>query len=70
MIQGNVPEPLEKAIALYLQENPDWSADRVLTVALGMFVLQNYSSVTPEGAAATRCATRIYLDHLFTKVEL
>lgn len=43
-----VPELLHDAVGKYLDSRPDWDRDRVVTAALGMFLIQQSQESNPD----------------------
>jgi hypothetical protein len=43
-----VPELLHDAVGKYLDSRPDWDRDRVMTAALGMFLIQQNQESNPD----------------------
>ena len=43
-----VPETLHDAVGKYLDSRPDWDRDRVVTAALGMFLIQQNQESNPD----------------------
>jgi len=64
-ILAEIPEDLHESIQCYLEHHPDWDQERVFSVALSLFLLQNGNGQTSEAQSSYRRAARVYLDALF-----
>ena len=54
-----VPLPLEKAMAAFIENHPNWDQYRLMQAALSGFLLQNGSE--------SRAINRIYCQNMFSK---
>ena len=55
------PQELQQQMAAFLDANPAWHQDDIVTCAIAMFLMQVGDSTTS--------AARIYLDRTFKRVE-
>ncbi|MBD2329266.1 DUF2811 domain-containing protein [Alkalinema sp. FACHB-956] len=53
---AELPEPLHKALAQYVETHPNWDQDRTIVAALSLFLMQN---------SQDQAAARVYLETLF-----
>jgi hypothetical protein len=56
-ILSEIPETLYESLKSYLTTHPDWTQDRVVTVGVSLFLLQNYN--------CDRRAAQVYLESVF-----
>lgn len=59
-VESQIPESLHDSLKRFLDGNPQWDHDRVMTSALSLFLLQNRMTNDKQTA-------RIYLDSLFKR---
>lgn len=64
---AEVPEAIHDAMKAFLESKPDWDQDKLFTVALSIFFLQNRSLDAAAGNQSQRQVSRIYLDNVFKK---
>ena len=55
---SEVPEPLQAAIATFIELHPNWDQYRLIQAALAGFLVQN--------GVDSRSVTRLYLDNMFS----
>jgi len=55
---SEVPEPLQAAMAAFVDDHPNWDQYRLIQAALAGFLVQN--------GVDSRSVTRLYLDNMFS----
>lgn len=66
---AELPEAIHDGMRAFLEARPDWDQDKLFTVAMSMFLLQNRSLDAAAGNQSQRQMSRIYLDSMFTNTE-
>ena len=56
---AEVPEPLNKAMATFIESHPNWDQYRIIQAALSGFLVQN--------GIDSRSINRIYFENMFSK---
>jgi hypothetical protein len=64
-ILAEIPEDLHQSLKQYLDVNPHWDQDRVLSAALSLFLMQNTTSTKEDQGSTYESCTRVYLETLF-----
>lgn len=69
-ILTEIPEILHQSLIHYLDTHPTWDQDRVFTVALSLFLLQNESNTATNHLSSDyHACARVYLEKLFQQSE-
>ena len=55
--QTEIPQPIQKAMKLFIEEHPNWDQYRLLQAALAGFLVQN--------GISSRLITRLYIGNMF-----
>lgn len=73
-ILTEVPEELHQSLRCYLDANPTWDQDQVITVALSLFLLNSqarqivvneHPEISPDEGSRSQSCARSYLEALF-----
>ena len=56
---AEVPEPIQAAMATFIESHPNWDQYRLIQAALAGFLVQN--------GLDSRSVTRLYLDNMFSR---
>ena len=55
--QTEIPQPIQKAMKVYIEKHPNWDQYRLLQAALAGFLIQN--------GISSRLITRLYIGNMF-----
>tara|TARA_B100000945_G_C20045843_1_gene441256 strand:+ start:124 stop:387 length:264 start_codon:yes stop_codon:yes gene_type:complete len=55
--QTEIPQPIQKAMKVFIEEHPNWDQYRLLQAALAGFLMQN--------GISSRLINRLYVENMF-----